>query len=262
MESKENQESQLALQLMKVNVGGKIFQTTKDTLLKGSKFFRDLLSSQQSSANLVKDEEQAALFIDRNPKYFELLLDYLRSGYLPSSKEEDLRSTLQKEATFYGIDLPKPSKQQEEPSSPLEETCVLQVRRSGSGYSIKKTRLVYHDKKDLQQEGDQKQEEEHNNQGRETPPTDVPSSKAEASPTTREGTSSRRKHHQHDHLPIRLQWQHQHEELLGEVTVHERPDAVDTAIDQLLSRGWSVASRWEDPATYQQSVHFVKKRKF
>ena len=75
---------------VKLNVGGKVFYTTKETLLNNSgggatlyyddqNFFHKLLSLNDQHVNIAKDET-GAYVIDRNPALFGIILEYLRTG--------------------------------------------------------------------------------------------------------------------------------------------------------------------------------------
>ncbi|KAF5199707.1 BTB/POZ domain-containing protein [Thalictrum thalictroides] len=77
-----------------INVGGQLFQTTKQTLtLAGS---NSLLSTISTNSNSIP-------FIDRDPEIFSILLSLLRTGNLPSkSKLFDLQDLIF-EAQFYGL---------------------------------------------------------------------------------------------------------------------------------------------------------------
>ncbi|KAL2516750.1 BTB/POZ domain-containing protein [Abeliophyllum distichum] len=78
-----------------IDVGGQIFQTTKQTLsLAGSK---SLLSRIANSDNTIP-------FIDRDPELFSIILSLLRTGNLPSkAKSFDIQDLIF-EAQFYGIE--------------------------------------------------------------------------------------------------------------------------------------------------------------
>lgn len=65
--------------MVKLNVGGTIFATTKDTLLvEHGSYFTNLLSEYFA----IDTDENGCYFIDRNPKYFGIILDYLRTKVL------------------------------------------------------------------------------------------------------------------------------------------------------------------------------------
>ena len=56
-----------------LSVGGEIFKTAQSTLAK-SAFFRNLLS------NDYIDAQSDEVFVDRDPRYFRFVLQYLRTG--------------------------------------------------------------------------------------------------------------------------------------------------------------------------------------
>jgi hypothetical protein len=66
--------------LVKLNVGGRIFDTTEATLLSRGQnnFLASLVSSQLPS---IRDD-QGRFFIDRSGSIFEILLEFLRTGLL------------------------------------------------------------------------------------------------------------------------------------------------------------------------------------
>lgn len=85
--------------IVSIDVGGQIFQTTKQTLtVAGPKsLFSDIFHSPASAQFGVP-------FIDRDPELFSILLSLLRTGNLPSkAKAFDLQD-LVSEAKFYGIE--------------------------------------------------------------------------------------------------------------------------------------------------------------
>ncbi|XP_064621992.1 BTB/POZ domain-containing protein KCTD3-like [Lineus longissimus] len=85
-------------EIIHLNVGGTRFSTSRQTLTwVQDSFFTSLLSGRISS---LRDETNA-IFIDRDPKLFSIILNYLRT------KDVNLRdvdcSTLRHEAEYYGI---------------------------------------------------------------------------------------------------------------------------------------------------------------
>ena len=65
--------------LVKINIGGRKFDTTESTLnLRGPNFLSSLVTSQLPS---LKDDE-GRFFIDRSGTIFEVLLEFLRTGIL------------------------------------------------------------------------------------------------------------------------------------------------------------------------------------
>lgn len=62
-----------------LNVGGRHFETTLDTLTYESGYFKNLLSEKWSDGK----DASGAYFIDADPTLFEHILNYLRRGILP-----------------------------------------------------------------------------------------------------------------------------------------------------------------------------------
>jgi len=94
-----------AKQKIKLDIGGKHFTTSRTTLLrfKDSYFYSMLANGQW------KPDEDGTYFIDRNPKYFDILLDYMRTGEISLEKldEEGLKK-IQRDAEYFQIPLPLP----------------------------------------------------------------------------------------------------------------------------------------------------------
>jgi len=87
--------------LIKLNIGGILFTTTEATLVaQGENFFTPLLRGEIPT---LKDDN-GAYFIDRNGRYFEPILDYLRHGNVTLQPNMQL-DVLLEEANFYLIDL-------------------------------------------------------------------------------------------------------------------------------------------------------------
>ena len=86
-------------EIITLNVGGQLFDTTRHTLLSiNDTFFTVLLSGRIPS---YKDKN-GALFIDRDPKLFAIILNYLRTNQLFGVSEENI-DMMRHEAEFYGI---------------------------------------------------------------------------------------------------------------------------------------------------------------
>ncbi|KAL0408184.1 UNVERIFIED_CONTAM: BTB/POZ domain-containing protein [Sesamum radiatum] len=81
--------------IVTIDVGGQLFQTTKQTLsLAGSKSF----------FSKIANSDQAIPFVDRDPELFSILLSLLRTGNLPSkAKAFDIQDLIF-ESQFYGIE--------------------------------------------------------------------------------------------------------------------------------------------------------------
>jgi len=71
-----------------MNVGGKIFVTSKTTLASNSTYFQSMFSSSWRAYGTSNDGE---IFVDYDPAVFEVLLKYMRQGCIPSkSLDEDV----------------------------------------------------------------------------------------------------------------------------------------------------------------------------
>lgn len=100
--------------IVKLNVGGVPFSSFKSTLTKrikdplsGNYFQPSIFEGMLNGYTDTKYDENQAIFIDRNPKYFPFILDYLRNAdsefhfeMLPDSFD---RSELAKEAKYYNL---------------------------------------------------------------------------------------------------------------------------------------------------------------
>lgn len=88
-------------QIIKLNIGGVKYWTTRSTLLaSGDNYFSALVDGRWKASL----DEDGFIFIDRNGKYFEPILDYLRMGRwrCPPNLDE---GQLLEEAQFYSIDV-------------------------------------------------------------------------------------------------------------------------------------------------------------
>jgi hypothetical protein len=86
-----------------ISVGGKRFETTISTLTRVPDSYFSIISSGH-----WKKTEENIIRIDRNPRFFEYILDYLRHGlgdmYLPESiYTEDSMLSFYHESIFYGL---------------------------------------------------------------------------------------------------------------------------------------------------------------
>ncbi|PIC13870.1 hypothetical protein B9Z55_027462 [Caenorhabditis nigoni] len=86
--------------ILKLNIGGMVFQTTKATLAKYDGILKTML---ETNAPIEKDES-GAIFIDRDPYYFRYILNYMRDGFVefPNSLKE--LKEIQTEAQHYQLD--------------------------------------------------------------------------------------------------------------------------------------------------------------
>lgn len=86
---------------IKLNVGGKIFTTTRCTLTKDPESFLFRLCQETADLESQKDDVGAYL-IDRDPSYFTPILNYLRHGKLVIDKNVSEEGVLE-EAEFFNI---------------------------------------------------------------------------------------------------------------------------------------------------------------
>ncbi|KAI7891743.1 BTB/POZ protein, partial [Mucor mucedo] len=86
--------------IVKLNVGGQSFHTSRSKLVETSAYFRNLLEGDMKETSTIDDEE---IFIDRCGMLFEYLLQYLRTGYIGGGNNVRLQD-LQQEALYYQLD--------------------------------------------------------------------------------------------------------------------------------------------------------------
>jgi hypothetical protein len=89
---------------IKLDVGGKCFTTSKTSLLRfeGS-FFWTMLAGDR----WAPDEEDGAYFIDRNPKHFDRILDYHRTGeFNVAGLDDAARQQLERDFDFFQLPPP------------------------------------------------------------------------------------------------------------------------------------------------------------
>ncbi|CAL2033837.1 unnamed protein product [Caenorhabditis brenneri] len=86
--------------IVKLDIGGTLFKTSRSTLTKFDGFFKTMLETDI----LITKDESGAIFIDRDPKYFRLILNFMRDGQvkLPESQREV--EELCVEAEYYLLD--------------------------------------------------------------------------------------------------------------------------------------------------------------
>ncbi|XP_063705662.1 BTB/POZ domain-containing protein KCTD9 isoform X2 [Culicoides brevitarsis] len=99
----ETSSSSTSSKWIKLNIGGKIFNTTRSTIVDKephSMLARMFEQSQLSPADLDID---GAYLIDRSGEYFEPILNYLRNGKLVYNPNLNPEGILE-EARFYGIE--------------------------------------------------------------------------------------------------------------------------------------------------------------
>jgi len=85
-------------QQVKLNVGGKIYETTVSTLTK----YPSVLQSMFSGWYENKKDSNGCIFIDGDGKLFGVILNFLRRGVLPNVVD---KNALLAEAEFYGLEV-------------------------------------------------------------------------------------------------------------------------------------------------------------
>lgn len=99
---------------VKLSVGGRIFETTLDTLTSQKD---SMLSAMFSGKFKLEKTTEGAIFIDRNPTYFEFILEWLRSKELPDFESPAIAQKLIAEAEYFGL-----------------ETLIQQIQESPSSF--------------------------------------------------------------------------------------------------------------------------------
>jgi len=85
--------------IIRLNVGGALFSTARSTLASCS-YFANLLSTDYADLDTASGEA----FIDRDGRYFHLVLNYLRSGHVERPQPPLSLDGLLAEAEFFGIE--------------------------------------------------------------------------------------------------------------------------------------------------------------
>ena len=86
--------------MVRLNVGGKVFQTSRETL-SASGFFASLLDF-DGDGDLDKEGN---IFVDRDPKLFQVILNSLRTARRPNQRIINLwKHELLAECRFYATD--------------------------------------------------------------------------------------------------------------------------------------------------------------
>merc|ERR1712018_96333 len=91
--------------IIKLSVGGREFKTTRGTLVadQDSMLARMFENAEDSAFRpAAAKDENGAFFIDRDPKYFNVVLNFLRTGEVEEDETIDPNFLL-KEAQYYGL---------------------------------------------------------------------------------------------------------------------------------------------------------------
>ncbi|CAK9216925.1 unnamed protein product [Sphagnum troendelagicum] len=121
---------------VRLNVGGKPFVTSRTTLANAGRGSM-LAAMIDENWDLVSELVSEEIFIDRNPSYFSVLLDLLRTGelHIPSGMSE---KALYREAEFYGItDRVRHARKGPLDGNRLECVASISGRATGDGTAIR-----------------------------------------------------------------------------------------------------------------------------
>ncbi|KAK7390536.1 hypothetical protein VNO78_25844 [Psophocarpus tetragonolobus] len=127
MEEESTSAESASSERIKLNVGGKLFETTLSTLRSGgpdSLLFA--LSNRRSS-------DPNPVFIDRDPEIFSVLLSLLRTSHLPSTARRFSKTELNDEAAFYGIDAHLRAATAPPPLSGIDASLAAVLRPASEG---------------------------------------------------------------------------------------------------------------------------------
>ncbi|XP_062006173.1 protein ENDOPLASMIC RETICULUM-ARRESTED PEN3 [Rosa rugosa] len=112
---------------IKLNVGGKLFETTLSTIQAGGP---DSLLAALSSRT---SDDPDPVFIDRDPEIFSVILSLLRSDGLPSTARRFAKQELADEALYYGIESQLKSAMLPPPLSGIDASIVTTVHPASDG---------------------------------------------------------------------------------------------------------------------------------
>eukprot|EP01120_Amphizonella_sp_Union-15-10_P005919 TRINITY_DN1821_c0_g1_i1.p1 TRINITY_DN1821_c0_g1~~TRINITY_DN1821_c0_g1_i1.p1 ORF type:complete len:296 (-),score=80.94 TRINITY_DN1821_c0_g1_i1:184-969(-) len=87
---------------IKLNVGGKHFETTVTTLI--YKYPNSLLANMVTGPHKVEPDETGEYFIDRDGTFFGFVLNFLRDDEIELPQTDLQLAQLEREAEYYGID--------------------------------------------------------------------------------------------------------------------------------------------------------------
>ncbi|XP_071738468.1 protein ENDOPLASMIC RETICULUM-ARRESTED PEN3 [Rutidosis leptorrhynchoides] len=113
---------------IKLNVGGKLFETTVSTLQSGGP--DSLLAALSNRHN---HSSSTPVFIDRDPEIFSVLLSLLRTNRLPSTSRRFTDQELSDEASYYGIESHLKSAMLPNPLSGIDASVVATIRPASDG---------------------------------------------------------------------------------------------------------------------------------
>eukprot|EP00761_Pharyngomonas_kirbyi_P002459 gb/GECH01002463.1/.p1 GENE.gb/GECH01002463.1/~~gb/GECH01002463.1/.p1 ORF type:complete len:378 (+),score=84.09 gb/GECH01002463.1/:1-1134(+) len=87
--------------IIELNVGGRTFTTSLETL---SADPHSMLAAMFSGRYALKQDKKSRYFLDRDPKHFETILNFLRTSTLAGPLSQRDLAEMKLEAEFYGLD--------------------------------------------------------------------------------------------------------------------------------------------------------------
>jgi len=114
--------------VVKLNVGGKAFATSLGTLTRYTDSYFGVMFSKRWE---TKPGEDGSYFIDKNPKMFPIILDYMRGEELDLNLSPAKKSALLRDARFYQLDELVRMLGEEFPPPPTETEWELQTSPNG-----------------------------------------------------------------------------------------------------------------------------------
>jgi hypothetical protein len=106
--------------ILKLNVSGKIFVTSRSTLCK---YPKSVLAEMFSKQQIQHRDDRGAYFIDRNPEVFQHVLTWLRYGTFPGM-DSSMQHLVTMELMFWNLVIDKPMKEVEQ--VPIEESVTVE----------------------------------------------------------------------------------------------------------------------------------------
>ncbi|KAF1767603.1 hypothetical protein GCK72_007562 [Caenorhabditis remanei] len=85
---------------VKLDIGGTVFKTTRQTLTKHDGSFKTMLEADTP----VEKDDNGCIFIDRDPRHFPSILNYLRDGYVRLPNSEHTVREILREAKHYKLE--------------------------------------------------------------------------------------------------------------------------------------------------------------
>jgi hypothetical protein len=116
--------------ILKLNVAGRLFVTSRSTLCK---YPDSVLAEFFSRQHTLDRDEKGAYFIDRNPEIFQHILTWLRYGSLPTL-DAKIQRLVDKELAFWNLD-----QEREESPKKIEEATPSLTKESKSVGSVQDT---------------------------------------------------------------------------------------------------------------------------